>query len=242
MEITYLYGNLLVIHSASIEMVGNFHKWKISHKSRSHLIRLAINNSLLFPKNILFYRVNLLLLFFFFFFLVLQTTKVNLKWPTTLQQPWTNWLAPTMWTLASVKRDLDDFRRPKWHQLVGYSTKSVQERKQKCRVPTETKPSEGRSCIQSVYPTKKSTNCCSGQLSQRTKNVSSFSIYTVQRHGGATEACSQGFWHCRLPEQKDFCDTAAIQSGQPRDILRSSSSIRTEERGRKISRTCVCKL
>ena len=34
---------------------------------------------------------------------------MNLEWPTTLQQTWTNWLAPTMWTLASVKRDLDNF-------------------------------------------------------------------------------------------------------------------------------------
>ena len=39
---------------------------------------------------------------------------------------------------------------------------------------------------------KKSTRCCSRQLSQRTKFVSSSSLYTVQRHGGATEACSQG--------------------------------------------------
>ena len=34
-------------------------------------------------------------------------------WPTILQKPWTNWLAPTMWTLASVKTDLDDFLGPK---------------------------------------------------------------------------------------------------------------------------------
>ena len=34
-------------------------------------------------------------------------------WLTTLQKPWTNWLAPTMWTLANVKTDLDDFLGPK---------------------------------------------------------------------------------------------------------------------------------
>ena len=39
---------------------------------------------------------------------------------------------------------------------------------------------------------QKSTSCCSRQLSQRTKFVASSSIYTIQRHGGATEACSQG--------------------------------------------------
>ena len=39
-----------------------------------------------------------------------------------------------------------------------------------------------------------------------------------------------------------ICDTVAIQGGQPRDFLCSSSSIRTEEGGRKISANCVCQL
>ena len=39
---------------------------------------------------------------------------------------------------------------------------------------------------------QKSTSCCSRHFSQRTKFVSSSSIYTVQRHGRAVEACSQG--------------------------------------------------
>ena len=34
-------------------------------------------------------------------------------WPTTLHKPWTNWLAPTMCTLARVKTDLDAFLVPK---------------------------------------------------------------------------------------------------------------------------------
>ena len=34
-------------------------------------------------------------------------------WPKILQKPWTNWLAPTMWTLARVKTDLDAFLGPK---------------------------------------------------------------------------------------------------------------------------------
>ena len=33
-------------------------------------------------------------------------------WLTTLLLPWTNWLAPTMWTLAKVKTDLDNFLGP----------------------------------------------------------------------------------------------------------------------------------
>ena len=52
--------------------------------------------------------------------------------------------------------------------------------------------SMGEADCQPVYATKKSTSCCSRQLSQRTKFASSSSIYTVQRHGRAVEAGSQG--------------------------------------------------
>ena len=51
MESTYIYGNVRVIRSELIETVGIFHKWKYCHKRRSHIIRLTINTSLLFPKN-----------------------------------------------------------------------------------------------------------------------------------------------------------------------------------------------
>ena len=34
-------------------------------------------------------------------------------WLSTLQKLWTYWLAQTMWSLASVKTDLDDFLGPK---------------------------------------------------------------------------------------------------------------------------------
>ena len=34
-------------------------------------------------------------------------------WPTILQKPWTNRLAPTMWTLARVETDLEAFLGPK---------------------------------------------------------------------------------------------------------------------------------
>ena len=118
MEITYIFGNVLrlrlptavaPLHSQSFEMVGIFHKWKSSHKRKSCLIRLTINTNL-FISNIhyftLFSRIKL-------FFSLLQTTKLNLKWLTTPQQPWTNWLAPTMWTLVNAKTDLDEFLGPK---------------------------------------------------------------------------------------------------------------------------------
>ena len=45
--------------------------------------------------------------------------------------------------------------------------------------------------IQFIRQKREKTSCCSRQLSQRTKFVASSSIYTVQRHGGAT-ACSRG--------------------------------------------------
>ena len=118
----------------------------------------------------------------------------------------------------------------------------VFERRQKCRISTETKPFNGRSWFQSVYSTKKSISCCSRQLSQRTTFFASCSIHTVQKHGGAIEACSQGDWPCGSPKQKVLCDTAEIQGGQPRNFLCSSPSIRTEEGGRKISASFVCQL
>ena len=76
----------------------------------------------------------------------------------------------------------------------------------------------------------------------REKIVVSSSIYTNQRHGGATEACSQGDWRCGLTKQKDLCDTTAIQGRQPRHVFCSSSSIRSEEGGREISTNFVCQL
>ena len=119
MEITYIYGNVLnlrlpvavncPLYSQSSERVGIFHKWKSLHKRKSCLIRLTINTNLCISKNhyfTLFSRIKLC-------FSLLQTTKLNLKWRTTLQQPWTNWLAPTMWTLVNAKTDLDEFFGPK---------------------------------------------------------------------------------------------------------------------------------
>ena len=118
MEITYIYGNVILLrfptavtplHSQSTEMVGIFHKWKSFHKTKTCLIRLTINTNLYISKNLyfsLFSRTKL-------FFSLLQTTKSNLKWLTTLQHPWTNWLAPTMWTLVNAKTELDEFVAPK---------------------------------------------------------------------------------------------------------------------------------
>ena len=73
MEITYIYGNVIVglpavnsrslrlrlptaiapLHSQSTDMVGSFQKWKYSHKRRSYLIRFTMNTSLHFIKKII---------------------------------------------------------------------------------------------------------------------------------------------------------------------------------------------
>ena len=134
------------------------------------------------------------------------------------------------------------FLGQKWLQLLGYWTKRFQTSRRKCRNSTETKLYNGRSWFLSFCSTKKPTSCCIRQLSQRTKFVAGSSIYTVQRHGRAAEACSQGEWHCGLHNQKDLFDTVAIQGEQPRDLRCSSSSTWTEEGGRKNSTNCVCQL
>ena len=124
MEITYIYGNVILLrfpaaitplHSQSTEMVGTFHKWKSCHKRKSGLIRLTMSTNLFFSKNhyfSLFSRIKL-------FFSLLQTTKLNLKWLTTLQHPWTTWLAQTIWTLVNANTDLDEFLGPKFPSTIG---------------------------------------------------------------------------------------------------------------------------
>ena len=41
-------------------------------------------------------------------------------WPTTLQKPWPNWLAPTMWTLARVRQIWTLFLVQICLQLFGF--------------------------------------------------------------------------------------------------------------------------
>ena len=136
MEYTHINGKVILLrfptavtplHSQSTEMVGIFHKWKSFHKRKSCLIRLTIITNLFISKNhyfSLFARINL-------FFSLLQTTKLNLKWLTTLQHPGKNWLAPTMWTLVNAKTDLDEFLGPKilsttwtWNSKCSRGTKT----------------------------------------------------------------------------------------------------------------------
>ena len=120
MEITYIYGNVLrqrlptavaPLPSQSTENVRIFHKWKNFHKRSPCLIRLTLNTKLFISKNHHFTLSSRKKLSFS----LLPTTKLNLRWLTALQQPWTNWLAPTMCTLVKAKTDLDEFLGPKIH-------------------------------------------------------------------------------------------------------------------------------
>ena len=60
METTFIYGNVLVIHSESTENVGIFHKRKFSHKRRSYQITLAVKQPIFSKKQYftLFSRLN----------------------------------------------------------------------------------------------------------------------------------------------------------------------------------------
>ena len=132
MEITYIYGNVLrlrlptavvPLHSESFELARKLHKWKSSHKRKSCLIRLTEDTNLFISSNHSFTLFSRIKLFFSF----LQTTKMNLKGLTTLQQPWTNWLAPTMWTWLMPRQIWTNFLVQKFFRLLGHETQSVQE-------------------------------------------------------------------------------------------------------------------
>ena len=166
---TCWYGNVLVIQSEPVEMVGLFHKWKYSHKWRSYLIGLTINTSLLFPRNIISH-------------FSLEKSSFSSSSPSSSfhfsnQQNWIGnglqhysdlWqtvLQRLCW-LWQVSREIwTKLLDQNWLHLLGYYTKSAQNRRQKCRFSTEIKPSNGKSWFQPVYSTKKPTSSCSRQLS-----------------------------------------------------------------------------
>ena len=98
------------LHSQSTEKLGKFHKWKNSRKEKTMPKQIDYKYQFVYLRKSLFH--SFLQIKLFFTFSLLQTTKLNLKLLTTLQQPWTNWLAPTMWTMVNAKRDLDELRGP----------------------------------------------------------------------------------------------------------------------------------
>ena len=93
-----------------------------------------------------------------------------------------------MWILARVKTDLDAFLGPKMTPTIWKLNKR-EDKDAEFRLRQNLSMGE---VDFNQFIRQKSTSCCSRELSQRTKFVASSSIYTVQRHGGAIEACSQG--------------------------------------------------
>ena len=98
-----------------------------------------------------------------------------------------------MWTLVRVQTDLDDFLGPERTPTTWDIKLKVFKREDKnAEFRLRQNLSMGEADFNQFIRKKTPTSCCSRQLSQRTEFVASPSIYTVQRHGGATEACSQG--------------------------------------------------
>ena len=186
---------MLVLQYEETEMVGIFHKWKYSQKKRSYLIRLAMKTSPLSRKKhyfTLFSRIEMF--FFFIIFSLLQTTKLNMKWPTTLQQHLTNCLAPTRWTLASVKRVLDDFLGPKttpttWNLDIKLKVFKREDKNTEFRLRQNLSMGEADF---NQFIRQRNQLVVAADNFLRKQNFSPVQIYTVQRHGGAAEACSQG--------------------------------------------------
>ena len=82
---------------------------------------------------------------------------MNLKWLTTLQQRWTKLLAPTMWTLASVKRDLDGFLGPKmtsttWNFKLKVFKREDKNAEFRLRQNFSMGESDFNQCIRQRYP------------------------------------------------------------------------------------------
>ena len=190
MEITYINGNVLVIHSEQIEMVGFFHKWKISHRRKSYLIRLTINTSLLFPKkNFHFFHWNEVV--------VLLLTSPNNKNKSENAYNTT----ATLDKLACT--DYVDFGHCQERSgRISWLKKDSNYMDIKLKVfKREDKTAELR-LRQNLSMGGADFNQFIRQRNQlvvaadnflREQNLSTVpSVYTVQRHGGAIEACSQG--------------------------------------------------
>ena len=144
-----------------------------------------------------------------------------------------------MWTLANVKKDLDNFLGPK--TVPTTQTQSIQERWQE-RVPTGPKSYHSRGRSQPFYPIEESAGQCSRKLCCSGKFDASADTYNVQRHGCTTQTGSQGSWRSGPSKQKELCDSAAVQCGLAWEFLCSSPTICKEERGREVSLSCLCGL
>ena len=72
---------------------------------------------------------------------------------------------------------------------------------------------------------------CSRKLWSRGELVSSADTNSVRRHGGTTQTGSQVGWRSTPGNQKDLCDSAAVDCGQTRQFLFWSPIICKEEVG-----------
>ena len=174
----------------------------------------------------------------FFFFSLFQTIKLNLKWPTTLQQPWKNWLAPTRWTLVNVKTDSDEFLGPKilsttctWNSKCsrGMKTNNLDWHKN-WQWETQTLIKFIRLRNQLVVAVREFS---------RGKSTTRASETTSKRHGGA----AQTYTSCRScwsTTQEELRDYAALQYGEARDFICSSAIVWKKKGRRKIHSNCLC--
>ena len=105
----------------------------------------------------------------------------------------------------------------KWLKKLGCKTQSFQERWQE-RIPTGIKTHNGRGTFQPVYAIEEPTGHCSRKLYWRWKLVHSADTYNVRRESWTTHTGSQGGWRTGPSEQKDFCDSVAVQCGQTKEF------------------------
>ena len=147
-----------------------------------------------------------------------------------------------MWTLASVKRDLDNFSDQKDSNYLDIKLKVFKREDKNGEFRLRQNLSLGEADFNQFFrhrnqlvvaadnflkeqilsPVFQST--LSKDMEEQLKHVHKVIDFVKSKHKVKSK-------------QKDLCDTAAVQGGQPRNFLCSSSSIRTEEGGRKISTT-----
>ena len=105
----------------------------------------------------------------------LKATYLDKPWLTTLLEPWTSEVDLTMWTLASVKTDLDGFLGPKWIPIPWRQSK-------KAKFCRRKNFATGEADFNHLLRQINQAVVAADNLLKK-KFVSSSSIYTIQRHG-----------------------------------------------------------
>ena len=137
---------MLVIHCESIELVGIFHKWKISHKTRLYLIRLTINTSLLIPKKHCFTLFSgIKLLFFFSLLLTSPNNKVESEMAYNTTATLDKLACADYVDFGKCQERFGQFSWTKNDSNYLDFKLKMFKRKTKCRISIEAKPFNGRS-------------------------------------------------------------------------------------------------